>query len=91
MGKKKQGGIYDFISNATTFADHNNFCGVWLPERHFHPFGALFPNPAVLAAALSLITQKIRLRAGSIVLPINNTVRIAERWSMVDNLVVHQV
>ena len=33
-----------------------------------------------------MITKRIRLRAGSIVLPLQNPIRVAEEWSVVDNL-----
>jgi natural product biosynthesis luciferase-like monooxygenase protein len=46
----------------------------------------LFPNPAVLGAALASQTKNIEIRAGSVVLPLNDEVRIAEDWSVVDNL-----
>ena len=47
------------------FADEHGLTAVWTPERHFHPFGGLFPNPAVSAAALAMITKHVQLRAGS--------------------------
>jgi hypothetical protein len=59
---------------------------VWLPERHFHPLGGAYPNPALAAAALAVRTRRIRLRAGSVVLPLQDPVTIAEDWSFVDNL-----
>ena len=57
-----------------------------MPERHFHPFGGLFPSPAVLSASLAAHTKRVRLRAGSVVLPLNDPLRVAEEWAMVDNL-----
>ncbi|GAA4899922.1 amino acid adenylation domain-containing protein/natural product biosynthesis luciferase-like monooxygenase protein [Stackebrandtia albiflava] len=77
---------YRFIVDATRFADRHGFHAAWLPERHFHSFGGLFPNPSVLAAALARETSRIRLHAGSVVLPLHQTVRVAEEWSVVDNL-----
>ncbi|GAB3816388.1 non-ribosomal peptide synthetase/type I polyketide synthase [Kribbella italica] len=77
---------YGLILRATEFADERGFHAVWLPERHFHSFGALFPNPSVLAAALATRTQRIRLHAGSVVLPLHHPIRVAEEWSVVDNL-----
>ncbi|GAB3946974.1 hypothetical protein GCM10029976_075420 [Kribbella albertanoniae] len=77
---------YGLILSATEFADQHNFHSVWLPERHFHSFGALFPNPSVLAAALATRTTRIRLNAGSVVLPLHHPIRVAEEWSVVDNL-----
>ncbi len=77
---------YGLILDATEFADQHGFHSVWLPERHFHSFGALFPNPSVLAAALATRTSRIRLNAGSVVLPLHHPIRVAEEWSVVDNL-----
>ncbi|SCW90728.1 natural product biosynthesis luciferase-like monooxygenase domain-containing protein [Rhizobium mongolense subsp. loessense] len=77
---------YRLLLDATKFADRNGFEAVWLPERHFHAFGGLFPNPSVLAAALSTVTTKIGLRAGSVVSPLHNPIRIAEEWAVIDNL-----
>ncbi|MFC4857928.1 MupA/Atu3671 family FMN-dependent luciferase-like monooxygenase [Actinophytocola glycyrrhizae] len=77
---------YALITAAARFADQRGFHALWLPERHFHSFGALFPNPSVLAAALAAQTERIRLHAGSVVLPLHHPVRVAEEWSVVDNL-----
>ncbi|MEQ4304662.1 amino acid adenylation domain-containing protein [Plantactinospora sp. B6F1] len=77
---------YGAILAAARFADQNGFHGIWLPERHFHSFGGLFPNPVVLAAALARETTRVRLNAGSVVLPLHHPVRVAEEWSVVDNL-----
>ncbi|WP_201373078.1 MupA/Atu3671 family FMN-dependent luciferase-like monooxygenase [Ktedonobacter robiniae] len=77
---------YHLLVEGTRFADRNGFTAVWLPERHFHPFGGLYPNPSVLASALAMITQNIRLRAGSVVLPLHHPLRVVEEWSVVDNL-----
>ncbi len=81
-----RGDKYDLIIESTRFADANGFVAVWLPERHFHSIGGFSPNPAVLAAALARETSRIQLRAGSVVLPLHHPVRVAEEWSLVDNL-----
>lgn len=77
---------YELIAHVARFADQHGFHALWLPERHFHSFGGLFPNPAVLASALARETRRIRLNAGSVVLPLHDPIRVAEEWSMVDNL-----
>ncbi|MFE5890953.1 MupA/Atu3671 family FMN-dependent luciferase-like monooxygenase [Streptomyces sp. NPDC056462] len=82
----RQGGQYELLMDVARFADKQGFHALWMPERHFHSFGGLFPNPAVLAAALSRETERIRLNAGSVVLPLHDPIRVAEEWSMVDNL-----
>jgi natural product biosynthesis luciferase-like monooxygenase protein len=77
---------YRFVQEAALLADRKGFSAIWVPERHFHPFGGLFPSPAVLSASLAAHTKRVRLRAGSVVLPLNDPLRVAEEWAMVDNL-----
>jgi natural product biosynthesis luciferase-like monooxygenase protein len=79
-------GRYHLLLEAARFADSHGFSCVWTPERHFHAFGGLFPNPAVTSAALATVTRKIELRAGSLILALHDTLRAAEDWAMVDNL-----
>ena len=77
---------YFLLKEAAQFADRHNFCCIWTPERHFHDFGGIFPNPSVMSAALAMITKNLQLRAGSLVSPLHNAIRIAEEWAVVDNL-----
>jgi len=77
---------YRLLIEGAKFADLNGFAAIWIPERHFHPFGGLYPNPAVVGAAIATITQNIQIRAGSVVMPLQNPIRVAEEWSVVDNL-----
>lgn len=77
---------YELLIEAAKFCDEHNFECVWTPERHFHEFGGLFPNPAVTSAALATITKRIQIRAGSLISPLHHTLRIAEEWSAIDNL-----
>ena len=77
---------YQLVFDLTEFGDQNGFKAVWIPERHFHPFGGIYPNPAVLAAALAVRTRNIRLRSGSVVLPLHHSTSVVESWAMVDNL-----
>ena len=77
---------YRLLTEGAKFADQNGFTAVWTPERHFHAFGGLYPNPALTSAAIATITERVQLRAGSVVLPLHNPIRVAEDWSLVDNL-----
>lgn len=77
---------YSALVDAAVAADRLGLHAVWMPERHFHSFGGLFPNPVVTAAYLAAKTENIRLRAGSVVVPLHHPIRIAEEWSVVDNL-----
>ncbi|HSU54720.1 MAG TPA: MupA/Atu3671 family FMN-dependent luciferase-like monooxygenase, partial [Candidatus Dormibacteraeota bacterium] len=77
---------YRLLLDGARMADENGFAAIWTPERHFHAFGGLYPNPAVTSAALASITRRIQIRAGSVVLPLHDPIRVAEEWSVVDNL-----
>ena len=79
-------GKYRLMLEGSKFADTHGFKAVWTPERHFHAFGGLYPHPAVTGAALAAITENVQIRSGSIVLPLHHPIRVAEAWSMVDNL-----
>ncbi|HTZ42894.1 MAG TPA: MupA/Atu3671 family FMN-dependent luciferase-like monooxygenase [Jatrophihabitans sp.] len=80
------GETYQTMLAAARTADRAGLAAVWTPERHFDRFGGVFPNPAVTSAALAVATERLQLRAGSLISPLHNTVRIAEDWSTVDNL-----
>ena len=56
-------------------ADRRGLAALWLSDQ-----------PAVAAAALSVVTQRIGLRAAGLALPLHNPIRVAEEWSLVDNL-----
>jgi natural product biosynthesis luciferase-like monooxygenase protein len=77
---------YGLLMESSKYADEHGFSSVWIPERHFTKEGGLYPNPVVLHAALARETTQIGLRAGSVVLPLHDPIRVAEEWSMVDNL-----
>jgi len=77
---------YQLLLEGAKFADENDFCAVWTPERHFHAFGGLYPNPSVVSAAIAATTKNVGIRAGSCVSPLHHPVRVAEEWSVVDNL-----
>ncbi len=77
---------YDLVLDCARFADRAGFSRLWLPERHHTREGHLFPNPAVVQAALARETRDIRLCAGSVVAPLHDPLRIAQEWSVVDNL-----
>ncbi len=77
---------HGLLLDVARFADRHGFTCIWTPERHFNPFGGLFPNPAVLSAALAMITERLQLRSGSLISPLHDEIRITEEWSLVDQL-----
>ncbi|QFZ20988.1 MupA/Atu3671 family FMN-dependent luciferase-like monooxygenase [Saccharothrix syringae] len=79
-------GRYELLLEGARFADTHGFRAVWTPERHFHEFGGIYPNPAVAGAAVAAVTERVGIRAGSVVAPLHHPFRIAEEWAVVDNL-----
>lgn len=79
-------GKFELFRASTKFADERGFEAIWIPERHFHAFGGLFPNPSLAAVVLAESTKQIRIRAGSVVMPLHHPIRVTEEWSVVDNL-----
>jgi natural product biosynthesis luciferase-like monooxygenase protein len=84
--KQNAAAQYNSLLSCVAKADKVGLHAVWIPERHYHSFGGLFPNPAILGAAIATHTSKISIRAGSVVTPLHNPVSTVEAWSVVDNL-----
>jgi natural product biosynthesis luciferase-like monooxygenase protein len=82
----RAGDPYRLLIEASRFADRHGFTAVWTPERHFHDFGGAYPNPVVTSVAAAMITERLHVRAGSLVSPLHDEVRVAEEWAMADNL-----
>ncbi|HYG61822.1 MAG TPA: MupA/Atu3671 family FMN-dependent luciferase-like monooxygenase [Thermoanaerobaculia bacterium] len=85
-GAKSPAESYDLLLKSARFADRHGFAAVWTPERHFQHFGGFYPNPSILGAAFAAVTERLGLRAGSVVLPLHDPLRIAEEWAVVDRL-----
>src|SRR5260370_41036125 len=66
---EETGNKYRLLLAGAKFADAHGVQAVWTPERRFHPFGGLYPNPSVTGAAVAAITQHVAIRAGTVVLP----------------------
>lgn len=81
----RQDNRYRTLFDAAKFADEHGFTAVWTPERHFQRFGGLYGSPTATGAALAVMTRRIGIRAGSVVLPLQNPLRVAEEWAMIDN------
>jgi len=66
-------------------AEDLGFASVWLPEHHFGLFGCL-PTPALYLANLAARTRRVKLAPGTVVLPINQPLRVAEEFLSLDLL-----
>lgn len=77
---------YQLVRDLTRYGDEQGFEAVYLPERHFNEFGAIFPNAAVMAASLIPETRHIRFRTAGISLPLHHPAEVVEWWAMNDIL-----
>ena len=50
---------YELMLEGARFCDRNGFDAVWTPERHFHAFGGLYPQPAITGAAVAAVTKRV--------------------------------
>jgi natural product biosynthesis luciferase-like monooxygenase protein len=85
-GQTRHEQAYEDILTVAREADRLGFHALWTPERHFQQVGQVFPSPPVLGAALAVATERIGIRAGSVVLPLHHPLKVAEDWAVVDNL-----
>jgi natural product biosynthesis luciferase-like monooxygenase protein len=77
---------YAFMRDVTLFADREGFEAVYIPERHFHEFGSIYANSAIMAAHLIPQTTRIRFRTAGISLPLHHPAEVVEWWAMNDVL-----
>jgi alkanesulfonate monooxygenase SsuD/methylene tetrahydromethanopterin reductase-like flavin-dependent oxidoreductase (luciferase family) len=66
-------------------AEDLGFHSVWVPEHHFGLFGCL-PTPAVFLAYVAARTKRVKLAPATAVAPINQPLRLAEEWALLDLL-----
>ncbi len=74
------------LEHTAQWADRHGFHALWTPERHFSSFGGFFSNPALTCTHLAALTERIAIRAGSVIGPLHHTVRLAEDWAAVARL-----
>lgn len=78
--------LYEDILEEVEFADRNGFDSVWFAEHHFFHYGGMIPSVPVLAAAAARLTRRLRIGSGVALIGLNDPVRVAEEFAMLDNL-----
>jgi alkanesulfonate monooxygenase SsuD/methylene tetrahydromethanopterin reductase-like flavin-dependent oxidoreductase (luciferase family) len=66
-------------------ADELGFDWVSVAEHHYAPF-SLTPNPMVMAGALTQIVKRAKIALLGASIPINNPIRVAEEFAMLDTI-----
>jgi natural product biosynthesis luciferase-like monooxygenase protein len=77
---------YAFMRDIALYADRAGFEALYFPERHFHEFGSIYANPALVAAHLIPQTTRIRFRTAGVSLPLHHPAEVVEWWAINDVL-----
>lgn len=65
-------------------ADRLGYDSLWLPELHFQRAGLSYPSPLLLAAAVFALTERLRIGAGVVLLPLHHPLLLAEQLAQLD-------
>src|SRR4051812_14995274 len=77
--------LYGQVMRQCEVAESLGYDTFFCAEHHFHEYGVV-PDPAVMLSALSQRTQRIRLGTAISILTFHDPRRIAETYSLLDNL-----
>ena len=80
---------YEFYQNIlleTDKAEEYGFHSVWFAEHHFYHYGGHIPSVPVLGTAVAQRTTNIRIGSGIALLTLQDPIRIAEEFAMLDCL-----
>lgn len=80
------GAFYDELTEAARLADQSGWARIWQSEHHFHYYGGAVPNPAMMLLRFADVTERIRLGSGISLLTLNDPLRVAEDYAMLDQL-----
>jgi len=77
--------LYRQVTQQCELAEGLGYDTFFCAEHHFHEYGAV-PDPAVMLAALSQRTRRIRLGTAIAILTFHDPRRIAETYAMLDQI-----
>jgi natural product biosynthesis luciferase-like monooxygenase protein len=78
--------FYQDMLEETDRAEALGFYGVWLAEHHFYTYGGHIPSVPVLGAAIAQRTKRLRIGSGIALLPLQDPIRVAEEFALLDCL-----
>jgi natural product biosynthesis luciferase-like monooxygenase protein len=78
--------FYQDMLTETDRAEALGFHAVWAAEHHFYNYGGHIPSVPVLGAAVAQRTKRLRIGSGIVLLPLQDPVRVAEEFALLDCL-----
>lgn len=83
---RSQAHFYEEIIEAAVQVDRLGWDKFWCSEHHFHYYGGAVPNPAMMLLAVARATRDLRVGPAISLLPLNDPLRVAEDYLMLDQL-----
>lgn len=78
--------FYQNMLEETDRAEALGFHAVWLAEHHFYMYGGYIPSVPVMGAAIAQRTKRLRIGSGIALLPLQDPIRVAEEYALLDCL-----
>lgn len=78
--------FYERMLEESDRAEALGFHGVWFAEHHFFNYGGHIPSVPVIGAAVAQRTTRIRIGSSVALLPLQDPIRLAEEFAMLDCL-----
>ena len=78
--------FYQDMLAETDRAERLGFHAVWFAEHHFYHYGGHVPSVPVLGAAVAQRTTRLRIGSGITLLPLQDPIRVAEEFALLDCL-----
>ncbi len=78
--------FYQDMLTETDQAEALGFHAVWFAEHHFHHYGGHLPSVPVLGTAVAQRTKRLRIGSGIALLPLQDPIRVAEEFALLDCL-----
>ena len=78
--------FYQDMLTETDRAEALGFHAVWAAEHHFYNYGGHIPSVPVLGAAVAQRTKRLRIGSGIALLPLQDPIRVAEEFALLDCL-----
>jgi natural product biosynthesis luciferase-like monooxygenase protein len=78
--------FYQNLLIETDRAEALGFHSVWFAEHHFHNYGGHIPSVPVLGTAVAQRTKHIRIGSGITLIPLQDPIRVAEEYALLDCL-----
>ncbi len=79
-------GLYDQLITQVQAAEQMGMEAVWLAEHHFFDYGGHVPSIPVLGATIAARTTRIKIASGIVMIGLQDPIRVAEQFAMLDQL-----